>query len=112
MERTGAGDLYVIRRLKSIYTYTRMENILDQYRDHLSPIVYDCLEQLYVKIKENNDLLTYYTWKELLRLLILKDMAITSAFRIHMHQLKEEYKIIITNMFIKYEINPLHRNRS
>ena len=89
-----------------------MENILEQYRCHLAPILYECLEQLYEKITEKNDMGTYTKWKELTTNLSRKDTTVSTACMIFMTQLKEEYKIIIMNMLVKYERNPLNRNRS
>jgi predicted transcriptional regulator len=89
-----------------------MDNILEQYRGHLAPIIYECLEQMYERMKETDDKAMYGTWKELIRLLIQKDVSVTAAFRICMMKIKEEYRNMILMMFIKYERNPMNRNLS
>jgi hypothetical protein len=42
-----------------------MDYVLEKHREHIVPIVYECLEQLYTKLRENNDIITFHRWKDL-----------------------------------------------
>jgi hypothetical protein len=89
-----------------------MENILEEYRTRLAPIVYDCLQQMYETMVDRLDDGTYGVWKELIGLLATKDISVTTAFRMCMPKLKEDYRNMVMAMFLQYERNPMVRNRS
>jgi Na+/phosphate symporter len=94
-----------------------MDYQLEQHRDYFAPIIYECVTQLYEKIKANNDMITYYRWKELVSLFAYNNSTITFACNMFLNSNKEmphheEYKSIIMIMLTKYEQNGFNRNRS
>jgi hypothetical protein len=93
-----------------------MDYVLEKYREHIVPIVYECLEQLYTKLRENNDIITFHRWKDLVEHAMYKDMSIANSFEIFMKNVNrmpnyEDYRTIIMNMFVRYEKNPIGRNQ-
>ena len=85
---------------------------LEEYRQHIAPLIYECLEQLQTKINDNNDVISHHTWKELVTLVMYKDLSITNAFTMFLNTNKampnhEEYRTIIMTMFRKYERNQM-----
>lgn len=93
-----------------------MEYNLYQHRTFLTPIVYECLQQLFQQIQQHQDHTTFEKWKELIGLLQQKDISVTYAFNVFMNEIHtkpfyEEYWISIFTMFIKYENNTIVGNK-
>jgi hypothetical protein len=94
-----------------------MNYSIEQHREYLAPAIYDCSVQLYEKIKANNDMITYHTWKELVSLLVYNNTTIPFAFNMFLNKNKvmpnhEEYKTIIMATLMQYQRNGYVQNRS